>query len=86
LNGLLTNTNENSGEKIKFGPHPPGPWGSIFIFFYFFVVENIRRRSVIVLKFHRGFIHMKKGDINSPKNSETSGPLGGHLYFLKYFF
>jgi hypothetical protein len=30
LHGLLTNINTNSGEKIKFGPPPPGPLGAIF--------------------------------------------------------
>ena len=55
MHGLLTNINKNSGKKIKFGPPPPGPLGPIFSFFYFFF-ENFRRRSVRVLKLHRGFI------------------------------
>jgi hypothetical protein len=33
LHGLQTNINKNSGEKIKFGPPPPGPLGAIFRFF-----------------------------------------------------
>ena len=42
--------------------------------------ENFRRRSVRVLKLHRGFILTKKGDINPQKNFETPpGPLGGRF-------
>jgi hypothetical protein len=50
--------------------------GFLIIFF-----ENIRRRSVRVLKLHSGFILTKKGDINHPKNSERETPLeeGGSL-------
>ena len=51
--------NKNYGKKIKFGPPPPGPLGAIFRFFWFFL-ENFRRRSVRVLKLHRGFILTKK--------------------------
>ena len=79
MHGLLTNINKNSGKKIKFGPPPSGPLGADFSCFF----ENIRRRSVRVLKLHRGFILIKKGDINPPKNSETPpGPLGGVLRFF----
>jgi hypothetical protein len=67
---------KNSGKKIKFGPPPPGPLGAIFRFF----LENFRRRSIRVLKLHRGFILTKKGDISPPKNSETPNcPPGGHF-------
>ena len=62
-------------------------WTFYTCFFKFFF-ENFRRRSVRVLKLHRGFILTKKGDINPPKNSETpSGPLGGVFrFFYKVFF
>jgi hypothetical protein len=61
------------GKKIKFVPPPPGPlWGD-----FSFLQKNIRRRSVRVLKLHRGIILTKKGDINPKKNSKTPpGPLG----------
>ena len=50
-------------------------------------MENFRRRSVRVLKLHRGFILTKKGDINPHKNLETPpGPLGGVFRFFKVFF
>ena len=84
MHGLLTNINKNSGKKINSDPHPLAPWGAIFKFFLVSFFENIRRRSVRVLKLHRGFILTKKGDINPQKNSET--PLapwgGGVLYFF----
>jgi hypothetical protein len=44
--------------------------------------ENIRKRSVIVLKLHRGFNLTKKGDINPQKNSEAPHPPGVFLVFL----
>jgi hypothetical protein len=48
--------------------------------------ENFRRKSVRVLKLHRGFILIKKGDINPPKNSETPpAPLGAFLGFSIFF-
>jgi hypothetical protein len=57
--------NKNSGKEIKFAP-PPGPWppGMRFFRFVLFFFENIRRRSVRVLKLHRGLILKDKGDIN----------------------
>ena len=64
LHGLLTNKNKNSGKKLISDTHLLAPCGAIFRFFSFFVVENMRRRSVRVMKLHRGFILTKKGDIN----------------------
>jgi hypothetical protein len=55
LHGLLTNKNKNSEEKIK------------FLGFCSFFGENIRRRSVRVLKNLRGFILTNK-EILTPTN------------------
>jgi hypothetical protein len=45
------------------------------------------RRSVRVLKLHRGFIVPKKGDINPQKNLETPpGPRRSVFRFLSKFF
>jgi hypothetical protein len=51
---------KNSEKKTKFGPPPPGPLGGDFFVFLLFFCENFRRRSVRVLKLHRGFILTKK--------------------------
>jgi hypothetical protein len=59
-------------------------WGATFSFLFCFFVENIRRTSVRVLKFHRGFILTKNGDINPLTNLETPPvPLGGVFKFKK---
>jgi hypothetical protein len=63
LHGPLKKNNKNYGKKIKFKPPPPGPLGAIFRCFF----ENFSRKSVRVLKLHRGFILTKKGDINPTK-------------------
>jgi hypothetical protein len=63
LHGPLKKIIKIQREKIKFGPPPPGPLGR-FLGFFRCVFENFRRRSVRVLKLHRGFILTKKGDIN----------------------
>jgi hypothetical protein len=55
---------------MKLEPPPPCPLGAILRFFSFFYL-NFRRRSVRVLKLHRGFILTIKGDIQLPTNSET---------------
>jgi hypothetical protein len=52
---LLNKNNKNSGEKIKFGPPLSSPW-AIFSFF----LENIRRRSVRVMKLHQGLFSQKR--------------------------
>ena len=46
-------------------------------------MENIRRRSVRVLKLHTGFILTKKGEINPKKCLET--PLGAVFSFFENF-
>jgi hypothetical protein len=56
LHGPLKKIIKILEKKIKFGPPPLAPWGAIFRFF----LENVRRRSVRVLKLHRGFILTKK--------------------------
>ena len=76
LHGLLNNINKKQGKKNHLTPTPWPPGGAIFRFFQVFL-ENFRRRSVRVLKLHRGFILTKKGDINPQTNLETPpGPLG----------
>ena len=59
-------------------------WGAIFSFFQVFL-ENIRRRSVRILKLHRGFILTKK-DINTNKNQRLSlaPQVGGYYNGVKY--
>ena len=71
-------------KKMKFKPPPLAPWGAILSFFS----EIFRRRSVRLLKLHRGFILTKKGDINTQKNSETPPlpPGGAFLGFFEVFF
>jgi hypothetical protein len=56
LHWLLTNITKNSGKKIIQTPTPWPPEGRFLVFF-----ENFRRRSIRVLKLHRGFILIKKG-------------------------
>jgi hypothetical protein len=48
--------------KNKIRTTPPRPLGGLFLGFLNFFLENIRRRSVRVLKLHRGFILTKKGE------------------------
>jgi hypothetical protein len=52
LHGLLSNINKISGKKDIQTPTPWPPVGHILGLFYVFF-ENIRRRSVRVLKLHR---------------------------------
>jgi hypothetical protein len=56
VHGLLTNKNKNSGEKINSDSHPLAvPPGVDFLVFLGFL-KNVRRRSIRVLKLHRGFL------------------------------
>jgi hypothetical protein len=48
----------------------------VFLGFPDLFFEYFRRRSVRVLKLHRGFILTEKGDINPQTNSETPPPWG----------
>jgi hypothetical protein len=83
VHGFQTKRNKNSGGKIKFGPPSPGPLGGDFYVYF----EDIRRRSVRVLKLHRGFILTKKDDINPQKIGRPPlAPWGGGGAFLKKFF
>ena len=98
LHGLLSHKNRRFPTPKKSAPPLGGDFysfkclclplgGRFLVFFLKFFCENIRRRSVRVLKFHRGFILTKKGDINPQTNLETPlAPWGAFLGFLKFFF
>jgi hypothetical protein len=74
--------NKNSGKKMKFGPPPTGPRGAIFRGF----LENFRRRSVRVLKLHRGCFLTKKEILATQKIRRPSlAPLGAVFRFFNFF-